>query len=270
MPYPFNYFSSLFKVRKAFANRKQLSWFQMIFTSLFLLSLTLIPVAVQNAELQTYPLTTFVSDVFDPLTEDVMKDLKESVRIDQHELVYNSHFGVHKNKAGHVIIGHHEGTSLGEKLTLYFDKTQLVISRENKELASIPYQAINQKSLENKDALSRAISKDWFQANRLAVSLFLVLFSGFLSAVNFAILVFGASFFLFLTRKSRLFSLKTFKECFNFTLNCLGLPILASVLISLVFHQVFTTTILIQNILFVLFLALAFYKTHFRDPDYKP
>ena len=254
MPYPFNYFSSLFQVRKAFANRKQLNWFQMIFTSLFLLSLTLIPVAIQNAELQTYPLTTFVSDVFDPLTDDVMKDLKENIQINQQELVYNSHFGVHKNKAGHVILGHHEGTPLGEK----------------KELATIPYQAINQESIQDKKELTKAISKDWFQANRLAVSLFLVLFSGFLSAVNFAILVFGASFFLFLTRKSRLFSLKTFKECFNFTLNCLGLPILASVLISLVFHQVFTTTILIQNILFVLFLALAFYKTHFRDPDYKP
>ena len=270
MPYPFNYFSSLFQVRKAFANRKQLNWFQMIFTSLFLLSLTLIPVAIQNAELQTYPLTTFVSDVFDPLTDDVMKDLKENIQINQQELVYNSHFGVHKNEAGHVILGHHEGTQLGEKLTLYFDKNQLIVSKEKKELATIPYQAINQESIQDKKKLTKAISKDWFQVNRLAVSLFLVLFSGFLSAVNFAILVFGASFFLFLTRKSRLFSLKTFKECFNFTINCLGLPILASVLISLVFHQVFTTTILIQNILFVLFLALAFYKTHFRDPDYKP
>ena len=270
MPYPFNYFSSLFQVRKAFANRKQLNWFQMIFTSLFLLSLTLIPVAVQNAELQTYPLTTFVSDVFDPLTDDVMKDFKENIQINQQELVYNSHFGVHKNETGHVILGHHEGTQLGEKLTLYFDKNQLIVSKEKKELATIPYQAINQESIQDKKELTKAISKDWFQANRLAVSLFLVLFSGFLSAVNFAILAFGASFFLFLTRKSRLFSLKTFKECFNFTLNCLGLPILASVLISLLFHQVFTTTILIQNILFVLFLALAFYKTHFRDPDYKP
>ena len=81
MPYPFNYFSSLFQVRKAFANRKQLNWFQMVFTSLFLLSLTLIPVAIQNAELQTYPLTTFVSDVFDPLTDDVMKDFKEKMCI---------------------------------------------------------------------------------------------------------------------------------------------------------------------------------------------
>ena len=79
-----------------------------------------------------------------------MKDLKENIQINQQELVYNSHFGVHKNKAGHVIIGHHEGTPLGEKLTLYFDKTQLVISRENKELASIPYQAINQRVLKTK------------------------------------------------------------------------------------------------------------------------
>ena len=175
-----------------------------------------------------------------------------------------------ENKSGQVILGKHEDAEYGAALTLHKDKKALIILKEKKELATIPYQAINQESIQDKKALTKAISKDWFQANRLAVSLFLVLFSGFLSAVNFAILVFGASFFLFLTRKSRLFSLKTFKECFNFTLNCLGLPILVSVLISLEFHQVFTTTILIQNILFVLFLALAFYKTHFRDPDYKP
>ena len=45
----------------------------------------------------------------------------------------------------------------------------------------------------------------------------------------------------------------------------LGLPILLSVFISLLFHQVFTTTIMIQNVLFVLYLAMVFYKTHFRD-----
>lgn len=270
MPYPFNYFSSLFQVRKAFANRKQLNWFQMIFTSLFLLSLTLIPVAVQNAELQTYPLTTFVSDVFDPLSDEVMVDLKENGAFSQGEFTYQNNSKVFENKSGQVILGQHEDAEYGAALTLHFDKKALIILKEKKELATIPYQAINQESIQDKKELTKAISKDWFQANRLAVSLFLVLFSGFLSAVNFAILVFGASFFLFLTRKSRLFSLKTFKECFNFTLNCLGLPILASVLISLVFHQVFTTTVLIQNILFVLFLALAFYKTHFRDPDYKP
>mgnify|MGYP003211057103 CR=1 FL=1 len=53
----------------------------MIFTSFFLISITLLPVALQNAQLKTYPLTTFVSDVFDPLSTDVMKDIQEHVVI---------------------------------------------------------------------------------------------------------------------------------------------------------------------------------------------
>ena len=53
----------------------------MIFTSFFLISVTLLPVALQNAQLKTYPLTTFVSDVFDPLSNDVMKDIQEHVVI---------------------------------------------------------------------------------------------------------------------------------------------------------------------------------------------
>ena len=59
-------FASIFDFRSSFENRKKLSWFQMIFTSFFLISVTLLPVALQNAQLKTYPLTTFVSDVLIP------------------------------------------------------------------------------------------------------------------------------------------------------------------------------------------------------------
>lgn len=269
MPYPFNYFASIFDFRSSFANRKKLSWFQMIFTSLFLISITLVPVALQNAQLKTYPLTTFVSDVFDPLSNDVMNDIKEHVVIKDHELTYNGSTPVHKSSKGQVILGQAVKASDSKNLTLSFDRKHLVISKEQKELATISYQAINQKSLQDKKNFTQAISSDWFRENRLPVSLFLIVFSGFLSTVNYLILILGASFFLYLTRKSRLFSLQTFKECFNCILNCLGLPILLSVLISLLFHQVFTTTIMIQNVLFVLYLAMVFYKTHFRDPDYR-
>lgn len=269
MPYPFNYFASIFDFRSSFANRKKLSWFQMIFTSFFLISITLVPVALQNAQLKTYPLTTFVSDVFDPLSNDVMNDIKEHMVIKDHELTYNGSTPVHKSSKGQVILGQAVKASDSKNLTLSFDRKHLVISKEQKELATISYQAINQKSLQDKKNFTQAISSDWFRENRLPVSLFLIVFSGFLSTVNYLILILGASFFLYLTRKSRLFSLQTFKECFNCILNCLGLPILLSVLISLLFHQVFTTTIMIQNVLFVLYLAMVFYKTHFRDPDYR-
>jgi len=269
MPYPFNYFASIFDFRSSFANRKKLSWFQMIFTSFFLISITLVPVALQNAQLKTYPLTTFVSDVFDPLSTDVMKDIQEHVVIKDQELTYNGTTPVHKSSKGQVILGQAIKATDNKDLTLSFDRKHLVISKEQKELATISYQAINQKSLQDKKNFTQAISSDWFRENRLPVSLFLIVFSGFLSTVNYLILILGASFFLYLTRKSRLFSLQTFKECFNCILNCLGLPILLSVLISLLFHQVFTTTIMIQNVLFVLYLAMVFYKTHFRDPDYR-
>lgn len=269
MPYPFNYFASIFDFRSSFANRKKLSWFQMIFTSFFLISITLVPVALQNAQLNTYPLTTFVSDVFDPLSTDVMKDIQEHVVIKDQELTYNGTTPVHKSSKGQVILGQAIKATDNKDLTLSFDRKHLVISKEQKELATISYQAINQKSLQDKKNFTQTISSDWFRENRLPVSLFLIVFSGFLSTVNYLILILGASFFLYLTRKSRLFSLQTFKECFNCILNCLGLPILLSVLISLLFHQVFTTTIMIQNVLFVLYLAMVFYKTHFRDPDYR-
>ena len=269
MPYPFNYFASIFDFRSSFANRKKLSWFQMLFTSFFLISITLVPVALQNAQLKTYPLTTFVSDVFDPLSTDVMKDIQEHVVIKDQELTYNGTTPVHKSSKGQVILGQAIKATDNKDLTLSFDRKHLVISKEQKELATISYQAINQKSLQDKKNFTQAISSDWFRENRLPVSLFLIVFSGFLSTVNYLILILGASFFLYLTRKSRLFSLQTFKECFNCILNCLGLPILLSVLISLLFHQVFTTTIMIQNVLFVLYLAMVFYKTHFRDPDYR-
>ena len=56
------------------------------------------------------------------------------------------------------------------------------------------------------------------------------------------------------------------KECYNFTLNCLGLPSLIS-LVSGLFGQSLPTMITIQNILFVLYLVLVFYQTHFQDKE---
>ena len=72
----------------------------MIFTSFFLISITLLPVALQNAQLKTYPLTTFVSDVFDPLSTDVMKDIQEHVVIKDQELTYTGTNPVHKTSKG--------------------------------------------------------------------------------------------------------------------------------------------------------------------------
>ena len=88
LPYPFNYFSSISGFKKPFANRKLLTWFQLIFTSIFLISLSMIPVAMQNASLKTYPLTTFVDGVFDPITKEAMTDITKNAKIENHQFHY--------------------------------------------------------------------------------------------------------------------------------------------------------------------------------------
>lgn len=263
--YPFTYFSSLFGFRRPFTNRRLLSWFQLIFTSFFLIALTLIPVALQNQQLSHYPLTTFVENAFDPLTDDVLNDLKENVQIKDQKLSYNGQTPIHKSKNGKVLLGHQKTVPTSADLTLYFDTDALHIRKDQTDLA-IFYQSVDQASLKDKKSLTNAISKDWFSQNRPTISLFLLLLSGGLLTINFLIVAFGASGFLYLTKRSRLFSFVTLKECYNFILNCLGLPTLIATFMGLL-GQNFTTMITIQNILFVLYLVIIFYKTHFRDEE---
>ena len=96
--------------------------------------------------------------------------------------------------------------------------------KENKELTVVSYQAINQReSLDKK--LHSSYSSDWFQGQSTPCqSLFVILSAAsFIDSQLFDSHL-GASSSPTMTRKSRLFSLQTFKECFHCILNCLGLP----------------------------------------------
>lgn len=165
---------------------------------------------MQNASLKTYPLTTFVDGVFDPVTKEVMDDITENAKIENYQFSYAGQQSTHNSKAGTVLLGKEQST-LGEKLTLAFGSKQLIISKKEK-LADIQYQHINQAALKNKKSLSTAISQDWFQQNRVTVSLFLVLLSGGLLTLNFFIIILGATFFLYLTKNHVFFLLKPSKN----------------------------------------------------------
>ncbi|ACA37623.1 DUF1189 domain-containing protein [Streptococcus pneumoniae] len=263
LPYPFSYFSSIWGFRKPLSKRFGLNWFQLLFTSIFLISLSMVPIAIQNSSQETYPLETFIDNVYEPLTDEVVQDLSEHARIVDGKLTYTGT----ANQTPSVVIGPSQSKELPKDLQLHFDTNELVISKESKELTRVSYRAIETESFKSKDSLTQAISKDWYQQNRVYISLFLVLGASFLFGLNFFIVSLGASLLLYITKKSRLFSFRTFKECYHFILNCLGLPTLITLILGL-FGQNMTTLITVQNILFVLYLVTIFYKTHFRDPDY--
>ena len=265
-PYPFSYFASLAPVQKAFKNRKVLSWFQMIFTLVFLVSLSLIPSALQTASQESYELTTFIEDVYEPLSNpDALKAL-QAVGIKDHQLQVTDYAQTFDSLKGSVHLVEKPGTD-SQGVNLTFQKKEVVISKKNRQLAHISYRGMTDADLSDQASLVKALNRNWFQENRPAIALFIIGISAGLLTINFLFITFGASVFLYLTRKSRLFSFQTYKECYNFILNILGLPVLFSLFVGL-FGAPITTVVLVQNIAFVLYMVYAFFKTHYRD-DYE-
>lgn len=254
-PYPFTYFSNLLIARKMFSGRHSLKVWQQLLTTLFLISLLLIPTVLEIARLDTYPLDNIVSGVYDPLTEEVMTDL-QTVKITDGQLSYEGQ--------PHPQVYFGETVQETKGFSYQFTASQLVIRNEQNVLAELPYQYFSTADFASKETLTQAISRAWFTENRMMASVLLIGVSSILVGFNVLFLVLGASFILYLTKRTPYFDFQTFSECYTFTLNCLGLPTILACLLG-IFGQPVLTVIMAQNMLFVLMLIWVFYKTQFRD-----
>ena len=128
LPYPFSYFNSIWGFRKPLSHRFGLNWFQLIFTSLFLISLSMVPIAIQNSSQETYPLETFIDDVYTPLTDEVIQDLATNAQITDGKLSYT---GTTPHQTS-VQIGDASSSNFPKELLLSFEPENLVISKQGK------------------------------------------------------------------------------------------------------------------------------------------
>lgn len=257
LPYPFSYFSTIFQPRAIFSQRRQLTLWQRFFTTIFLIALLVIPASLQTASLTTYPLDTFVEGVYRPLTEEVVSRLHQQVQLADGRLTYTG-----QAPSEQVTLG--EQVSSSPDFSYQFQEEELTIRKGDAVLAQLTYHTMTQEDFSNRDRLTHALSQVWYQQNRLLVSLSLTLVSAAILTMNLLFVLLGASFFLYLTKKSKLFHFQTFAECVTVSLSCLGLPTLL-VFLAGILGQPVTTVLTIQNILFVLMLIWVFFKTKFRD-----
>lgn len=256
-PYPFSYFASIFQPRKMFANRRLMTVWQGLFTTIFLIALLVIPASLQPLSWDTYPMENFVQGVYTPLTEAVVADLKEHAQLTNQELTYTG-----QGVTDSVTFGEQVSTASG--FTYQFGKKKVIIRSGTDVLAELPYQVFTASSFDSKEKLTASLSKAWFQEYLLLISLSITLLSASILATNFLFILVGASVFLYLTKKSRFFHIGSFREAYNLSLNCLGLPTLLACLVG-IFGQAVTTVLTLQNICFVLVLIWVFFKTKFRD-----
>lgn len=257
LPYPFSYFSSIFSPRKMFAHRRWMKVWQGLFTTLFLVSLLVIPSSLQTISLETYPMENFVEGVYQPLNVEVMEDLSQHVSLENEQLTYTGNSSWEQVTFGGTV-------PTSSDFSYQFDTQTLTIRKGRDVLTQLSYEGFTSADFSSKEKLTTAISKNWYQANRAVIGLSITLVSTMILATNLLFILLGASIFLYLTKKSRFFHFETFKECFNFSLHCLGLPTILACLIGILGQPV-TTVLTVQNILFVIVLIWVFFKTKFRD-----
>ena len=108
----------------------------------------MIPIAIQNSSQETYPLDTFIDNVYTPLTDEAIMDLSENAQIVDGKLNYSGT----KNQQPSLWLVPSQNKELPKDLQLHFDTEELVISKESKELTRIRYHAIQTESFQSKEA----------------------------------------------------------------------------------------------------------------------
>ena len=265
--FPLNYVKNIWSPLKAFKNRFVLTWPMMIVVIIFLNALMVIPVTLNYAEMESFPLEEYYPIAASQLVDDQVLDEIQTVVVNEGQLSIPEPFQV-ENAYGEVV----GGLSLDEIENhisspnfIAFQENQLIIAEEGLPTATVLYtRDVSFGEMETKAEIVEEISRQWFNQNRvLIVLIFSFLISTFLLFM-LLFLVFGSSFLLYLTKKGSLTTIKTYKESVNLILNSLAVQTFLAMLFGLFYFELYIM-VTIQSLGMAAYLFWIWYKVQFND-----
>ncbi|MEG0255645.1 hypothetical protein [Vagococcus sp.] len=258
--FPVTYFANSFSSKKMFLNRNDLKVWQMIIVTIFLVFLMLNPVAINASKTPNLKL----GDIMPSLSKEILKTdvgIFQEIKIENNQLVETKT----KKVSDAIFINGSKEDFEKIKSGLNFETNQLVIKDENGLIFQLRYtESWDFSKLTSINDVNTWLTKEWNIQNtsyRILSTFFLV---GLLVLSSTLFLIFGTSFFLWLTRKNHLSTIKTFKESVNITLNALFLSTLIAVVVGLVYYDV-SMMLMIQAFGLAIEVLIIFAKTKFND-----
>lgn len=265
--FPISYVTNFLSPRAIFSKRKDFNLWQNLLIIIFLNALIMIPVTIHYASMNSYPISSIIKDALSPITEKTyialtkgfikdntykgkpnkIVDKKVAILVLPNEKIKKEFI---KSKKTHIILDKKEWIFVDKKGRELVSK----ISVKNKKLVE----------LKNLSEVRSFVNQEYFNSNRASILMFLLVTFTLLIYVGTIVLIGLGTIFLYLTKKSKLFSINSFSECFGLMVNCLGSPTIAAVIFS-IFIQNPVIVMNVQVFGTILMLTLVFYKTHFRD-----
>lgn len=260
LTFPMNYFANTLTPTKMFTGRKNLSIWQMFVVFIFLFFLMMNPVVLKGGISLQVNLEDALPGSLEALNQADMSaihelNIQDSLSKDvtsgqKSEHVYVSTTQVPKGRYHNALV--------------FQNKTMQVFGNDGQNVTLHYTSGWNLNQYKNTGQLDKFLNQAWQEQTAGYRRVMGILLNGFVLFLNLIMLVFIASLFLWMTKKSHISSIETYKESVNLTLNALFLGTLVAVIFSFFSFNVMTM-VAIQSFGLILAYLLIFLKTKLND-----
>lgn len=258
--FPVSYFADSCSFKKMFLGRRDLNAIQMIFVSIFLVFLMLNPVVYHSKNVPEYDLNEFLPDLTKTVEKIPLADLQK-IKVENHQLVQPQE----PIKEDLLIVNPSEKEQNTMKNGIMFTKKTIEIKLKDDTDLTIAYpKSINGSDFNSNQDFLTMINKEWNNQNSVYRYFSMIILVSLLVVVTVLFLVFGASFFIWLTKKNQISTIKTYKESVNVVLNAMFIPTLLATIVGFISYDI-TVMLMIQSLGLGLVMLLIFVKTKFND-----
>lgn len=260
--FPLNYFANIFTPKRAFFNRKALGWPTIVIVLIFLNALITIPVSLNFAQTDAIGVETFYPEAFGLIDDEVAETLAErpiengTLAIDQSTV---------QTKAGGVVVINQTAAPLVDSdVAIVFEPTLFTIREQGQPELTVNYTKDFTLEGASVEEIKKEMNRQWRINNRVYIVVALTFLISCMTLVMLVVLTLGSAVFLYLTKKSHLTSITTYKESVAIILYGLGLPTVLALLYGLIqFDIIWMMTIQTTGLLIML--VLIYFKTQFND-----
>lgn len=263
--FPINYIKSIWTPIKTFTNRFKLSWPNMVIVLIFLNALMTIPITINFAQMETFPIEELYPNAANILENEELEELNKTTD-ENGEMQISTPF-ISENEYGIVASGvSPEGDNrlANEKNVVLFAANQFSIKEEGAPTTIVPYtKDFSIEQTNSHEDILNVLSEQWFIQNQVFIVAFFTLIISLIQFVMLILTVFGSALFLYFTKNSPITSIETYKESVNLLINAISLPTIIATLFGLISFNVITMQ-MIQVVGLIGMLMVIYFKTQFN------
>lgn len=261
MVFPINYFTCTINAKAMFKGRHNLKWIELIIVFIFLNALLLIPIPFFYNSQSSVNVKTFMPNVYKLMNN---KALIKSVR-DGHYSAPKRQFRfgrakiLYQNHSELVGINLNSDQYNRKSTALVLKNKSFTIKKNNKS-----FRTMYQSGLNPHDNVRNFLLNSWYLENKGLISISMLTILGVIVMMINIFVIFGTAFILYLSHRSNISDINTYKEALNLTVNAYGLGCLIAMVFGL-WHFNILVTILLPSVILVLMILWIYATTHFLD-----